>query len=161
MLDALGEAASKLRGELGESLATVQRFDVPLAQATTSSLEALKAYSFGSKAFREKGPAAALTYLQRAIELDPNFATGYDAVGNDYYTLNEVGRAGEYYTKAFQLREHASEREKLGITANYYSSVTGELDKAAQTYQERIESYPREYDGVQRFGFGVCRRGAV
>ncbi|MFZ0197886.1 MAG: protein kinase [Candidatus Sulfotelmatobacter sp.] len=159
VLDALGEAASKLRGELGESLATVQRFDVPLAQATTSSLEALKAYSFGSKAFREKGPAAALTNLQRAIELDPNFATGYDAVGNAYYTLNEVGRAGEYYTKAFQLREHASEREKLGITANYYSSVTGELDKAAQTYQERIESYPREYDGYNDLGLVYAGEG--
>ena len=77
VLDALGEAASKLRGELGESLATVQKFDVPLAQATTPSLEALKAYSLARKAFNEKGTAAALPYDQRAIELDPNFATGY------------------------------------------------------------------------------------
>ena len=136
VLDTLGEAASKLRGELGESLATVQKLDVPLAEATTSSLEALKAYSLGRKARNEKGPAAALPYDQRAIELDPNFAMGYLAVGNDYSALAEVGRASEYYTKAFQLREHASEREKLGITANYYQSVTGELDKAAQTFQE-------------------------
>ncbi len=144
VLDALGEAASKLRGELGESLATVQKFDVPLAEATTSSLEALKAYSLGRKAADEKGPAAALPYHQRAIELDPNFATGYRAVGNDYSTLGEVERASEYFTKAFQLREHASEREKLAITAAYYRSVTGELDKAAQTIQEEIETYPRE-----------------
>ena len=121
VLDALGEAASKLRGELGESLATVQKFDVPLEQATTSSLEALKAYSLGQKAHNEKGSAAALPYHQRAIELDPNFAMGYSAVGGDYFNLGEADRASEYYTKAFQLREHASEREKLAITANYYS----------------------------------------
>jgi len=143
VLDALGEAASKLRTELGESLATVQKLDVPLSEATTSSLEALKAYSLGQKANNEKGPAAALPYQQRAIELDPNFAAGYMAVGNDYFNLGEVGRASDYFTKAFQLREHAGEREKLHITALYYQDVTGELDKAAQTYQEQIESYPR------------------
>jgi eukaryotic-like serine/threonine-protein kinase len=143
VLDTLGEAASKLRGELGESLATVQKLDVPLAEATTSSLEALKAYSLGRKATNEKGYAAALPYHQRAIELDTNFAMGYAAVGNDYAALGELGRASEYYTKAFQLREHASEREKLSITADYYVVVTGELDKAAQTDQEFIESYPR------------------
>ena len=122
VLDTLGDAASKLRGELGESLATVQKLDVPLAEATTSSLEALKAYSLGLKAVNEKGSAAALPYHQRAIELDSNFAMGYLAVGYDYSNLAEVGRADEYFTKAFQLREHASEREKLHITANYYES---------------------------------------
>ena len=158
VLDALGEAASKLRGELGESLATVQKFDVPLAEATTSSLEALKAYSLGRKARNEKGAAAALPYDQRAIELDPNFAMGYGAVGTDYSSLGEVGRASEYFTKAFQLREHASEREKLSITADYYSNVTGELDKAAQTYQEEIESYPREFRAYSQFGHRVTPR---
>src|SRR5437899_355067 len=145
VLDALGEAVSKLRGEMGESLATAQKFDVPLEQATTSSLEALKADSLGAKAKREKGPAAALPYHQRAIQLDPTFAVGYWEVGLDYFGLGEPGRASEYFTKAFQLREHASEREKLAITADYYSNVTGELDKAAQTFQEEIASYPREY----------------
>jgi eukaryotic-like serine/threonine-protein kinase len=145
VLDTLGTAATKLRGELGESLATVQKLDVPLAQATTSSLEALQAYSLGLKAISEKGSAAALPYFQRAIQLDPNFATGYRAVGGDYSNLSELGRASEYYTKAFQLREHASEREKLTIAADYYLNATGELDKAAQTYQETIESYPRDY----------------
>jgi tetratricopeptide (TPR) repeat protein len=164
VLDTLGEAASKLRGELGESLATVQKFDVPLLQATTSSLEALKAYSLGAKAGNEKGTAAAMPYHQRAIELDPNFAMGYTEVADDYYTLGETGRASEYYTKAFQLREHASEREKLMITANYYSNVTGELDKAAQAIQEQIESYPREFGGYSRLGVvlsqqGQCDRG--
>ncbi len=145
VLDVLGDAASKLRGELGESLATVQRFDVPLEQATTSSLEALKAYSLGEKAYREKGHAASLPYHQRAIQLDPNFAMGYWEVGLDYFGLSELGRASEYFTKAFQLRDHASEREKLSITAAYYSNVTGELEKAAQTYEEEIASYPRDY----------------
>ena len=143
VLDTLGGAATKLRGELGESLATVQKLDVPLAEATTSSLEALQAYSLARKAQTEKGSAAALPYHQRAIELDPNFAMGYAAVGSDYGNLGEEGRANEYFTKAFQLREHASEREKLTIAADYYRNVTGELDKAAQTLQEIIESYPR------------------
>jgi eukaryotic-like serine/threonine-protein kinase len=153
VLDALGEAASKLRGELGESLATVQEFDVPLAQATTSSLEALKAYSLGRKALNEKGSTAALPYYQRAIELDPNFAVGYWAVGNDYsFGLGEMGRGREYLIKAFQLREHASEMEKLLITGDYYRNVTGELDKAGQTYQEMIESYPRGMNGYIYLG---------
>jgi len=152
VLDALGEASSKLRGELGESLATVQKFDVPLDEATTSSLEALKAHSLGEKAFRESGSTAALPYHQHAIQLDPGFAMGYEQVGNDYYGVGELGRANEYFTKAFQLREHASEREKLAITADYYSSVTGELDKAAQTYEEEIASYPRDYRAYLNLG---------
>jgi DNA-binding winged helix-turn-helix (wHTH) protein/tetratricopeptide (TPR) repeat protein len=143
VLDTLGEAASELRGKLGESLATVQKFGVPLADATTSSLEALKAYSLGRKDITAKGPAAGLPYDQRAIELDPNFAAGYFALGIDYANLGELGRATEYFRKAFQLREHASEREKLTIAAGYYQGVTGELDKAAQAYEQEIENYPR------------------
>jgi predicted Zn-dependent protease len=126
VLDGLGEAASKLRGELGESLATVQKFDVPLEQATTSSLEALKAYSRGD--------------YQRAIELDRNFALAYLMAGN---MSMQDERRREYYTRAFQLREHASEREKLTIEGGYYQDVTGELDKAERALQEVVESYPR------------------
>jgi eukaryotic-like serine/threonine-protein kinase len=130
VLDALGEAASKLRGELGESLATVQRFDVPLEQATTSSLEALKAYSRGD--------------YQRAIELDPNFALGYWMAGNMSMMMSmQDDRRREYLTRAFQLREHASEREKLTIAGGYYHNVTGELDKAERALREVVESYPR------------------
>jgi eukaryotic-like serine/threonine-protein kinase len=147
VLDVLGEAASKLRGELGESLATVQKFDVPLEQATTASLEALKAYSLGHKT-----TTAQLPFDQRAIQLDPNFAMGYDALGEDYYSLGEVARASEYYSKAFQLREHASEREKLTITADYYLNVTGETDKAAQTCEEEVQNYPRDSEAHLRLG---------
>ena len=143
VLDTLGEAASKLRSELGESLATVQKLDVPLSEATTSSLEALQAFSLGNKANAEKGPTAALPYHQSAIALDPNFAMGYVSVGTDYGNLGQIGRAREYFTKAFQLKDHASKREKLLISAKYYMNVTGELDEAAQANQELIASYPR------------------
>ena len=159
VLDTLGRAAANLRGELGESLATVQKLDVPLAEATTSSLEALQAYTLGERADSEKSIAAALPYHQRAVQLDPNFAMGYRAVGNDYFSLGELGRASEYYTKAFQLRKHTSEREKLNISADYYGYVTGELDKAAQTYQEAIESYPRDFSASNRLGLVYGSQG--
>jgi serine/threonine protein kinase/Tfp pilus assembly protein PilF len=159
VLVVLGEAASKLRGELGESLASVEKFDVPLEQSTTTSLEALKAYSLGLKAGQEKGAAASLPYDQRAIQLDPNFAMAYRASGVDYIGLGEPGRASEYFAKAFELREHASERERLAITATYYLDVTGELGKAARTYQEEIESYPRSASGYANLGSVYAAQG--
>jgi serine/threonine protein kinase/tetratricopeptide (TPR) repeat protein len=152
VLDALGGATSKLRGELGESLASLQRLDVPLAQATTSSLEALQAYSLGHKAFNDKGAAAALPLYQRAVELDPDFSYAYSALGLVYSGLGEPGRASKYFAKAFDLREHASEREKLVITCNYYDSVTGELDKAAQAYQQWVASYPNDVIAWENLG---------
>ena len=159
VLDVLGEAASKMRGELGESLASLQKFDVPLAEATTFSLEALKEYSLGLTAVNQKGTAASLPYNQRAIELDPSFAMGYVAVGDCYTNLSQPGRARDYITKAFQLREHASEREKLNITADYYSSVTGEVDKAAQAYQELIDSYPRAFKSYNNLAIELAAEG--
>jgi eukaryotic-like serine/threonine-protein kinase len=134
VLDALGEAASKLRSELGESLASVRKFDVPLEQATTSSLEALKAYSRGD--------------FQRAIELDPTFALAYWMAGN-MAMQDDLGH--EYLIRAFQLREHASEREKLTIAGGYYQSVTGELDKAERALREVVETYPRlpEFESME------------
>ncbi len=147
VLDTLGDATSKLRRELGESLASVQKFDVPLAQATTNSLEALKAFSLGQKAYQTNGFPAALPYDLHAIELDPNFAMGYRALGLDYSSLGEADRANQYFTRAYQLRDHASEREKLEIIAAYQRHVTGDLDKAAQTFQEEMETYPREVVG--------------
>jgi serine/threonine protein kinase/tetratricopeptide (TPR) repeat protein len=151
VLDELGQTATKLRGELGESLTSIQKFDMPLEEATTSSLEALKAITMATKTRGEHGTAAALPYNQNAIELDPNFALGYRAVGASYSTMGQIERAREYYTKAFQLKEHASEREKLSITADYYKNVTGELEKAVQTFQQWTERYPRSarpYNGL-------------
>jgi eukaryotic-like serine/threonine-protein kinase len=152
VLEALGGAATALRSELGESLATVEKLDVPLAEATTSSLEALQAYSLGGKAESAKGAVAALPFYQRAIELDPNFALGYVAVGSEYSSLGETGRAIEYFSKAFELRNHASEREKLNIMGQYYENATGEREKSVQTYQERIENYPRGASGYSNLG---------
>jgi len=123
VLDALGAAASKLRGELGESLASVKMFDVPLARATTPSLEALKVYSLGIKTFDEKGPLDSLPYFQRALQLDPNFTGGYRQLGMAYSGLGQTDRAREYYTKAFQLQDHASEWEKLAINGDYRSDI--------------------------------------
>ncbi|HEX3663171.1 MAG TPA: serine/threonine-protein kinase [Acidobacteriaceae bacterium] len=144
VLNAVGSAAAKLRGELGENISTVKKLDVPLEQATTSSLEALQAYSEAAKAFDTKGSEAALVYHQRAIQLDPNFAMGYEEVGNDYGNLGELARSAEYFTKAFALRDHASERERLIISANYYSGVTGDLNRAATAFQELLANYPRD-----------------
>ena len=143
VLDALGAAASKLRGQLGESLASVQKFDVPLVRATTPSLEALKVYSLGVKAFREKGPLESLPYFQRAVQLDPDFAVCHRILGAVYSSMGQQDRASEYYTKAFQLQEHLSEWEKLLIAGDYYLYVTGELDKATDAYERWIELYPR------------------
>jgi Tfp pilus assembly protein PilF/predicted Ser/Thr protein kinase len=144
VLDAVGEAAAQLRGKLGESLATVQKYDASLAQVTTSSLEALKAYSMGDRLAATKDVLAALPYDQRAIELDPNFAMAYRAVGEDYWSEGELGRGSQYLTRAYQLRDHASEREKLQIVANYYGDVMGDLDKATQTYREALTKYPHD-----------------
>ena len=141
VLDALGSATANLRNELGESLRSVQKFDVPLEQATTSSLEALKAFSLG----RKKDSAGAVPFYQRAIELDPNFASAYLRLGIAHRNLAQPAQANEYITKAFELREHASEREKLHISSVYYEFGTGELDKAIQTYILWAQSYPRDW----------------
>ena len=156
VLDRLGDAAARLRGELGESLATVQKFDVPLSQATTSSLEALKAFSLGVRAGMQKSTTQSIAYYQRAVELDPNFAAAYRGLANSYASLAELGRASEYQGKAFEFRSHSSEREKLAIAADYYRFVTGELDKSAQTYQEWIENYPRDDAAYSALGIAYA-----
>ena len=146
VLDALGAAASNLRRKLGESLASVRKFDVPLSEATTPSLEALKAFTTGNIVRNTRGDTIAIQYHQRAIELDPQFALAYLAAGVDYSNLGESARAAEYYTKAFQLRERASDRERLIIAGFYYETVNGDLENAAQTFQEWKANYPRSSD---------------
>jgi serine/threonine protein kinase/tetratricopeptide (TPR) repeat protein len=143
VLKTLDQVAASMRTQLGESLASVQKFDVPI-EATTSSLEALKAFSMGVKVSREKGPAEALSFYKRAIELDPQFATAYALLGLNYSNLDQPSRAAENLEKAYQLRDRVSEREKLRISANYYYVVTGELEKEAQTYQLWVQSYPND-----------------
>jgi tetratricopeptide (TPR) repeat protein len=145
VLKALDKAATSLRAKLGESLSSVQKYDAPVEQATTSSLEALKAYSEGTKIRRQKGDTAALPLFKRAIELDPNFAVAYAALGISYSNLNENGLASQNLQKAYDLRERASEREKYRISASYYGFVTGELEKSDQAYQQWAQAYPRDF----------------
>jgi DNA-binding winged helix-turn-helix (wHTH) protein/tetratricopeptide (TPR) repeat protein len=145
VLPALGQAASKLRNEVGESLSSVQKFDVPLEQATTNSLEALKAYTLGQRAAGEKGDIEAIPFYKRAIELDPNFAMAYVALGIEYSNLNQPSLAADYTKKAFDLRDRVTEREKFNITAHYYDVATGELEKANQAYELWIQIYPRDF----------------
>jgi len=143
VLKALGKAASSLRGKLGESLTTIQRFDVPV-EATTPSLEALKAFSMGITTFRAKGNAEAIPFYKRAIELDPNFAVAYASLGVVYGNLGQASLAAENIKKAYDLRDRVSEREKYRISALYYQGVTGELEQATQVYELWAKSYPQD-----------------
>ncbi len=146
VLDALGGAASKLRAELGESLTTVQKFDVPLEQATTSSLEALKAYSTGMKVVVTAGSAASMPFFRRAVEIDPQFAMAYAVLGLGYSDLGESVLSAESTTKAWQLRNRVSERERYFIDFLYDRQVTGNLEKAYQTLESWLRTYPRGGD---------------
>jgi eukaryotic-like serine/threonine-protein kinase len=143
VLQALDKVASSLRGKLGESLASVQKFDVPV-EATTPSLEALKTFSMGIKTMREKGDPEAVPFMKRAIELDPNFALAYVSLGISYSNLGEPTLAAENIKKAYDLRDHVSEREKLRISHAYFGNATGELEKANQVLQLWAQSYPRD-----------------
>src|SRR5437870_1700226 len=143
VVKALGKVASSLRTKLGESLASVQKFNVPI-EATTSSLEALKTFSMGVTTQREKGDAEAIPFIRRAIELDPNFAVAYAILGVSYANLGQPSLSAENLRKAYELRERVSEKERLRISAYYYGLVTGELEKEAQTYQLWIQSYPQD-----------------
>jgi eukaryotic-like serine/threonine-protein kinase len=145
VLKALGDAGNQLRESLGESLVSVQKFNKPLDQATTSSLEALKAFTEGRRMSREKGEPAALPYYKRALELDPNFARAYASLGAVYYNLDQVSLAISDYKKAYELRDRVSDRERYYIETLYYSNVTGEIDKANRSYLQWISEYPEDY----------------
>ena len=146
VLKVLAEAATKLRRKLGESLSSVQRFDTPIEQATTPSLEALQSYSLGMKFLLGKSDfAAALPFFKRAINLDPNFAAPYSGLALTYINLAETDLASKAAQKAYELRAGVSERERFLIDANYYQFVTGDLEKARQTYDVWSRTYPRDH----------------
>ena len=152
VLKALGEASTKLREKLGESLSTVEKFDTPLDQATTSSLEALKALSEGRKTLQEQGSAAAIPFFNRAIELDPDFSAAYAALGISYANLREPGLASQNLQKAYDLRDKVSELERFRISGTYYLLVTGELEKAIQAYEMWARTYPRNGEPYGNLG---------
>ena len=145
VLKALGEASTKLRGKLGESLKTVQKLDTPIEQATTPSLEALQAYSMGRQTMQGKGDfPGAVPLLKRSIELDPKFAMAYAMLGTSYHNLGETKLAAENTSKAYDLRSRVSEWEKFYIESHYYHFVTGDMEKARQAYELWAQIYPRE-----------------
>ena len=159
VIGVLGESGKLMRRRLGESLPSLARFNKELAQATTSSLEALQAYSAGMEILSTKGQAESLPYLQRAVTLDPNFASAFAALGTGYLALHQMDAANENLRRAFELRQRVSEREKFAIESNYYQHVTGETDRVIQTSIEWIGLYPSDSGPHSRLGLNYLRLG--
>jgi eukaryotic-like serine/threonine-protein kinase len=153
VLRALGEAGGRLREKLGESISSVQKNNKPLDQVTTSSLEALKSFSQGLRAQYASDYDAAFRFYRRAVELDPNFARAYAALGTYYLTHNQASLSAANYKKAFDLRDRVTERERFYIEAGYYQNVTGELERARQVYLQWVQSYPS--DDIPQGNLGV------
>ncbi len=153
VLAALGDAAFQLRAKLGESHSSMMAFNVPLQQVTTSSLEALQAFSLGGQAALKADFQGAIPFLQRAVDIDPNFALGYLLLGAEYSNLGDTSLATKNIQRAYDLRDRVSDWEKLGISATYYLGVTGDLEKAAQTNEFWVNSYPR--NSVARIQLGL------
>jgi len=143
VLSRLHAAARRLRSKLGESLASVEKHDIPLEQATTSSLEALQAFSQAQREFRTQGETAAIPYFERALKLDPYFALALSDLGTLYCNLENAELCTKYASEAYAFRDRVSERERFVIESNYYTDVTGELEKAAQAFDQWKQLFPR------------------
>jgi len=144
VLAALGNAASELRSKLGESRATREAYDMPLDQVTTPSLEALQAWGLGRQALLKGHFPSAVSFFQRAVNIDPNFAQAYSTLGITYDLMGDVGPSVENITKGYGLRDRASEREKFSISGNYYLVVEGDAEKAAQNCEQWAKIFPRD-----------------
>jgi serine/threonine protein kinase/tetratricopeptide (TPR) repeat protein len=144
VLEALGKVASDIRGKLGESLASLQKFNAPIDDATTSSLEALKAFTSSRKIEHEQGDAASIPMGKRAVELDPNFALAYAGLGIAYANMGEASLAAENMKKAYDLRDRVSDREKYHIEAGYYDITLGDTERAIQVSAIWAQTYPRD-----------------
>ena len=142
VIPAIGSAGQQLRRELGESLPSLQEHGKPLIEATTSSLEALQAFTTGETVRQQQGDQAGLPYLKKAVELDPNFAQAYIMMGTVYHNLAQIGLANQAYTNAYQLRNRVDERERYLIESTYFESVTGEAAKARQIAQDWVRDFP-------------------
>jgi len=145
VLNALSEIASRFRARVGESLTTVEKYDTPLAEATTPSLEALKAYSTGWRVANTGSEEAAEPFFKDAIEIDPKFAMAYASLGLHYGSAGESALATENISKAWQLRDRSSDNEKFFITAYYEGRATGNQEKAQVTCEEWAQAYPRDW----------------
>ena len=145
VLNALDHAATQLREKVGESVSSIQKYEIPLAQNTTASLEALKAYTLGRNANNQIGAAAGIPHLRQAIEFDPKFAAAYLDLGIAYRNLGELDLARENIQKAFDLRDQRSEKEKLSISAAYFTTVTGQLEKSSENYELWIQEFPQDF----------------
>jgi DNA-binding winged helix-turn-helix (wHTH) protein/predicted Zn-dependent protease len=145
VLNALSQIASRFRTRVGESLSTVKSHDTPLAEATTPSLEALKAYSAGWQVSYSSGAAAAVPFFSRAVEIDPNFASAYAALGRMYGDIGESTLSAKNTSKAYELRDRASDQEKFFISVNYELQVTGNREKAQQSCDLWVQAYPRAW----------------
>ncbi|HVS88934.1 MAG TPA: protein kinase [Candidatus Acidoferrum sp.] len=152
VLDALGKVASEIRGKLGESLASIQKFNAPVEEATTSSLEALKAYTLARKTRNEQGDSAGILLNKRAVELDPNFALAYTDLSTAYSNLGQASLASENMKKAYELRDRVSEREKYHIESLYYDIVLGDSERAIQVFALWSQTYPRDYIASTNLG---------
>jgi eukaryotic-like serine/threonine-protein kinase len=159
IVQSLSEVANMLRGKLGESLSSVEKHDQPLDEATTSSLEALQAFTQGTRIAQEQGDQAALPYLQRAVELDPSFARAYASLAASYMNLEQPSLAIPNFRKAFDLRNRVSERERFYIEGTYYLSATGELEKAAEVFVEYAKAYPNDADAQANLGATLYQLG--
>ena len=159
VLQALGTAAKEIRGPLGETVTSIEHFNAPIEQATTSSLEAMKAYAMADEKRAREGDLPSLPFFQHAAELDPNFAMAYARVGAVYANLGESRLAEENVQKAFDLRERTSEREKFYITDHYYRDVTGELQKDIENLELWIQTYPRDYPPRNNIAVGYAQTG--
>jgi eukaryotic-like serine/threonine-protein kinase len=159
ILPALGKIAANLRSKLGESLNSVQKFDVPLIQATTSSLQALKAYNFGLSLYSKGDQAAAVPQFQRAIELDPDFAMAYANLGRAYEVLGNFALMRTALQRAFELRDRTTQREYFDISSVYYQFVTTEPDKTAEVCELWAQTYPADFTPHRILGFEYATMG--
>jgi eukaryotic-like serine/threonine-protein kinase len=159
VLTALGKSAEEIRGKLGESLASVQKFNTPIQQATTSSLEALKAYSLGMEARTNKSDDVAIPYLKQAVELDPNFAMAWANLGQAEANINELQLGEEHTRKAYELRDRTNETERLYVDTHYADNVSGNLLKAIELYKTWAEEYPHDFIPRNNLSVAYARIG--
>jgi DNA-binding winged helix-turn-helix (wHTH) protein/tetratricopeptide (TPR) repeat protein len=152
VVDALGRASAQLRARLGESLPSIQKYNAPLEQATTPSLDALNAYGMALSTWDKKGDEASLPFFKKAIELDPNFAMAYGALATIYHNKGDSALARENTTKAYDLRDRVTEAEKLAIESRYFLYVPSDLEKASQVFEFWARNYPESATALNQLG---------